>query len=107
MTESKVFRDCTILATECLTIREAIRNVIRENLQWIIIKSDFEVIVNSINGKLNIHKDIINLVKNIRILTFVIRDIRIEYCDTISRDATIMEMPLSILSFNFFVHFSF
>lgn len=45
----------------------------------VIIKSDSQLVVNSINDKISVSKNITNLVKNIRLLFSYYVDIRIQY----------------------------
>lgn len=52
--------DCHIYVAECLAICEAIVMMIQKNLQKIIIGSDSQLIINSINDKASVPKDIIS-----------------------------------------------
>lgn len=51
-------------------MREAITLVIQLDIQNIIIESDTQLVINSINGRICIPKDINNLVKGNIILSF-------------------------------------
>lgn len=57
---------CFIIVAECLVIRETLAMTGQQNLQWIIIKSDSQLMVNAILDKSYVQKDIINLVEDIR-----------------------------------------
>lgn len=76
MAKGKEICDCPIIVTKFLTIREAIVMMIQKNLRRIIIRSYFKLVVNSINDKAWVHKDIINLADDIRILTSSFLDIK-------------------------------
>lgn len=69
MEKRKQKGDSFILMAECLAVREAIAMTIQKSLQRIIIVSESQLIMNSINGKTCVPKHIINLVKDIRMLT--------------------------------------
>lgn len=69
-------------------VREAILMAINKEIPKIIINSDSQVVVNTINGRTGIPKDIIILVEDIRCLLNHFKDSRLEYyCKRISRDA--------------------
>lgn len=64
-----------------MAIGEAMVVTIHKKLQKIMIESDSQLVVNSINGKISVPKDAINLIEDIRVLSFCFIDFRIEYCD--------------------------
>lgn len=57
MTRSKKL-DCPILVDECLAVPEAILMAIQKGIQQIIIQNDSQLIINSINGKIRVQKDV-------------------------------------------------
>lgn len=61
MAKSKQIRDNPILIAECLDVRETILMTSRKGLQRISIQT-----VNFINGKIEMPKDIINLVEDVK-----------------------------------------
>lgn len=61
MIRSKQIGDCPILAVECLAAEKAILMVIQKDIQPMIIQSDSQLVVNSINRKIEVPKIIINL----------------------------------------------
>lgn len=74
MVEEKQIGDCHILVTEYLAIKEAIVTVIQKNFQMIIVESNSQLMV--INWEL--------LVEDIRMLSYLFKDISISYCHGIS-----------------------
>lgn len=81
MATNKSFGDCHILMEECEAVPEAILIAIKKNIPKACIHSDSQVVVNAINAKIGIPKDIINLVKNIRYLLLHIKESRLECCN--------------------------
>lgn len=73
-------------------------------MQWIIIQSDSQLIVNSVNGKNKIPKNIINLVENVKILLTRFSESRMEHCSRIDKDTNVLNkkayLKLSIVSFS-------
>lgn len=61
MAKSKQIRDNPILIAECLDVREAILMASQKGLRRISIQT-----VNFINGKIEMSKDIINLVEDVK-----------------------------------------
>lgn len=57
-------KELFILMAECLPTREAILLTIQKDLHRIIIQSDSLLIINFVNGKIHVLKDIISLVKD-------------------------------------------
>lgn len=55
--------------TEYHTIKEAILLVNQKNLQRVIVEDDSYLVINSFRDKIDVHKDIISLVKDIKILS--------------------------------------
>lgn len=65
ITNDKQKDDCPIIMAACLTVRRIVLMAIQKNLKKIIIESDSQQVVNSINRKIMAPKDIINLVEDI------------------------------------------
>lgn len=61
MIRSKQIGDCPILVVECLPAEKAILMAIQKDIQPMIIQSDSQLVVNSINRKIEVPKIIINL----------------------------------------------
>lgn len=69
-------------------VSQAIIMAIKKNIPMFCIHSDSKVIINTINGKIDVPKDIINLVKDIRCFLSHIKESRLEYYNrTTNRDA--------------------
>lgn len=79
MTKGNQTGGCPIRVTEYLTVRETIMITIQNNIQITRTKSHSQLIVNFINSKICVPKKIINLVEYIKMLSYLFRDIRIEY----------------------------
>lgn len=71
-----------------MTVREAIIITIQKGFSQIIIQSDFQLLVNSINGKVRIPKDIVNLEKDIKCLLTVL--VVVDYCNGDDTDVDIL-----------------
>lgn len=54
MKENIRISDCAIIMAECLVVRVAIRKVSQKGIQWIIIQTDSQLTVNSINRKISV-----------------------------------------------------
>lgn len=61
-------------------MREAILTMIQKDIHQISTQSDSQVVVKSINSKLLVPKDIINLVEDIRKLLALLSDNKVRYC---------------------------
>lgn len=72
--------DCPILIAETLTIREAIRTIIRMNIKTIIVESDSQVAINSITDKKVALKKICNLVHDKKFIDRNFKNIWFTYC---------------------------
>lgn len=60
---------------ECLDVREPIPRAIQKRIQRIIIQSDSHIVVNAINGKMGVPKEIIDLVEdNVCLIATVIEE---------------------------------
>lgn len=79
MTRCKRFEDCITLVPECLTIKKRFVWLSRKKIQRIIGQSDSQLIVNYVNKKIGVLKDIINLVKDIKYLLDHFIVCRLEY----------------------------
>lgn len=62
ITNGKQIDDCPIIVAATLSVRETVLMAIQKN---IIIESDSQSVVNSINRKIMVPKDITNLVEDI------------------------------------------
>lgn len=80
MMESKSIGNCDILVAKCLVICEALLKASQKNTQRVIIQSDVQLFLNSINGKTHVPKDIVNLVNDINNLHSHLKESGIEYC---------------------------
>lgn len=78
MTKGKQIEDCPILVMKCLTVGKTIMIMIQKNLQ---------LVVHSIKDMICVSKNIINLVKEIKILSYFFSDIRIEFRQLINKEA--------------------
>lgn len=67
-----------------MIIRELILMAIQKNLRRITIESDSQLIVNFINDKICLPKDIFNLVEDIRMISSQFRGIIKDYCHMIA-----------------------
>lgn len=63
---SKVVGDLSILMKRMFGCMWSNNDDAQKNIQRIIIESDFQLVVNSINDKICVHKNVINLVKDIK-----------------------------------------
>lgn len=63
----------SIIVAECLAIQEPLTSVIKKTVIRIIIESDSQLIVNAINGKIFVPRDIVNLVEDISNIFPVLR----------------------------------
>lgn len=63
MVKGKQTEDWPILVAECLDVEEASMMALQENIRRVIIQSDSQFVLNSINDKLCVPKEIINLCK--------------------------------------------
>lgn len=62
---------------------------IQEGIQWIIIQSDFQLVVNSINEKIEVPN--INLMEDVKCLLARFSESRIENCRrVINKDADVL-----------------
>lgn len=52
-------------------------------MQWIIIQSDSQLIVNTVNGKTGVPEDITNLVEDVKDLLTSVSESRLKYCNRI------------------------
>lgn len=69
-------------------VRQAILMAISKDIPQIIVHNDSQVVVNSINRKIGIPKDVINLVEDIKCLLTHFKDNKLEYCSrTVNTDA--------------------
>lgn len=89
MTRNKWNGDGPNLLAEGLAMREAILMVIHKGIQRIIIQSDSQLVANSINIKMEVPKDITNLVEDVKCL--LTRLVTIE-CDIVIGFS--IEMPV-------------
>lgn len=64
---NKRLEDCSILVAGCLATREAILLVIQKCVSRIIIYSDSQLVVTSINRKIGVPKDVVNLVEDVNV----------------------------------------
>lgn len=55
--KNKNIRDCPILVTECFALREAIFMAIQKRIKKLIVQSRSLLVVNSINEKIGVPKD--------------------------------------------------
>lgn len=78
MAKGKRIVDCGILLAEC-SVREAILMTIRKDIHRIIIQSDSQVNANSINGKILVPKDIVDLVEDVRKLLVLLNNSKVEF----------------------------
>lgn len=86
MASNKVIGDCPILQAECEAIHQAILMATQMDTDY--IHSDSQLVVNIINGRIAVPKEIINLVEDITSLLLYFKETRIEYCSRIiNRDA--------------------
>lgn len=83
ITGSKAVGDSSILMKRMFGCMWSNNDGAQKNIQRIIIESDFQLVVNFINDKICVHKNVRNLVKDTKNSFF--RDIRIEYCMRNSR----------------------
>lgn len=60
-------QDCSILVAGCLATREAILLVIQKCVSRIIIYSDSQLVVTSINRKIGVPEDVVNLVEDVNV----------------------------------------
>lgn len=81
MARNKGFGDCSISVAECLDEGKTILMAIQKNIQWIIIQSDSHLVFNFINEKIEVRKDIINLVHDVKCLLSRLSESRLEYCN--------------------------
>lgn len=81
-TSNKPVGDCPILVGETSAIKEAIGEAIRMDLENIIVESDSQAAISSITGKVNVQKQIFNLVINIIKLARKIKCIKFNYSKT-------------------------
>lgn len=61
-------------------VREAILIAIHKDIRRIIIQSNSQIVVNSINDNISMLKDIVNSVKDIKKFLVPLSGSRIEYC---------------------------
>lgn len=77
-TKEKQSGDFPVLFVEFLAIQKTIAIAIQRKLQWIIIRNDPQLVINSISDKICLYKYIINLVKDVEILSLSFKDIIVE-----------------------------
>lgn len=77
---SKKLGDCSILVAEYEVVREAMMAAIMLGSLKVCINTDSQIIVNTVNGKVTILKDILNLVEDIRRLSVCFTDFNLDYC---------------------------
>lgn len=65
---SKRIGDCPVLLAECEALRQAVIMIVQMNMPRVCIQSDSLMIVNVINGKSTVPKEIINIVEDIKLL---------------------------------------
>lgn len=70
--------DCSILA-KCLRIWEALMVVIKKNFYRVIIESGFQLVSNVIHDKILISWDTVNLIKDIRNICPMFKEVSISY----------------------------
>lgn len=61
------------MVSECETVRHAVIATIRMQIPKVCINNDSQIVVYAVNGKLDVSKDIINLVEDIRWLCYYFR----------------------------------
>lgn len=60
ITKGKQIDDCSVLMADCVVIREAVLLAIQREFQRIIIRSNSQLVVNSVNNRIRVYKDIIS-----------------------------------------------
>lgn len=80
-TSTKRLGDCSILLAECVTVRQAAILTTKMHILKISIHSDSMIVVNAVNDKIVVRKNIINIIENIRLILLNITDYRMEYCN--------------------------
>lgn len=64
----KSIGDCPILLVETIAIRETLQMMVHITLSNVIIGSDFQIAIQSIEDRIKISNHIINFIKNIILL---------------------------------------
>lgn len=72
--------DYPVLVVECEAIRQAILEAIRMKRHKVYINSDSQIVVNAVNKKMIVPKDIINLVEDMRWLYSYFTEFMLDYC---------------------------
>lgn len=72
-----------MFVAECFAVQDAILAAIQKDIRWIIIHFDSLAVVNSINGRIEVSKDIINLVEDVTCLLTHFSYSRLEYCNRV------------------------
>lgn len=109
MAKNKLIGNCHILVNECLAMESYSKGDSNESSADYNRKlfTESQLVVNSINSKICVAKDIINPVDDIRLLISSFRDIRIEYYKrTTNIDADAMTRRSYITFFIFSCNFS-
>lgn len=88
MVTRKPLRDRTILVAKCLVVREAIWMAIQKGIQRFVIKIDSQLVVNSINEKIEVLKEGSNLVEDIKCLLSHFSVSKVEYYNKITNRMT-------------------
>lgn len=70
------------MVTENEAIRHAILMTIRMECSRVYISSDSQIVVNAVNRKVTVPKDIINLVEDIRRFCLHFKEFVLRYCCT-------------------------
>lgn len=87
----KKIGDTPILLTECEAVRQALIMARKMSIPKALIRCDAKVVVNAINGRTSVHKKIITIVEDIKILFSMSRNYSVKYCNrVIDRDADIL-----------------
>lgn len=77
MASYKQMGDCPVLLAECETLQQVIIMAIKIHISRVCIHSGSLTVINAVNGKLVVPKEIINVVEDIRLLLVSIK--RVEY----------------------------
>lgn len=69
-------------------MQQAVILAVKMRIPRISIHSDSMIVVDALNGKITVPKDIINIVEDIRLTLSNIKDYRVEYCSrNLNREA--------------------